>query len=63
LLHGDDAPVADWFERVVEKFHLDRRSVRLLFDEHERTFTQDRRVVFAEFGLCDPRPRGKEDRC
>ena len=65
VLHGHDAPVADWLGRVIERFGLDRRSLRLLHDEHERTFTQDRRVVFAEFGLPtdESRPGGGEVSC
>ena len=56
LLHGDDAPMTDWLGRVVERFDLDRRTVRLLFDEHEQTFTGDRRAVNDEFGLSVGRP-------
>lgn len=65
LLHGADAPVANWLPRVVERFNLDDRSVRLLYDEHEETFTRDRRTMNAEFGLSMGRPRteGGEDRC
>jgi hypothetical protein len=51
LLHGDDAPIADWRARVLTRFRLAHRSVRLLYDEHERTFTQHRTTVFDEFGL------------
>jgi hypothetical protein len=51
LLHGDDAPIADWHPRVLARFRLDTHLVRFLYDEHERTFTQDRAAVFAEFGL------------
>ena len=65
VLHGDDAPMADWLERVVDRFDLDRRSIRLLFDEHEQTFTQDRRAVNAEFGLSigPSRHEGGQARC
>ena len=64
LLHGHDAPIADWLGLVVERFDLDRRKVRLLFDEHERTFTGDRRAVNAEFGLSvgRTRPEGEAPR-
>lgn len=37
ILHGDDWPRADGLERVLVAFALDRRLVRVLFDEHERT--------------------------
>lgn len=65
LLHGHDAPVAGWLERVVGRFNLDRREIKLLFDEHERTFTVDRRAVNAEFGLSvdGSRPEGGEAGC
>ena len=51
LIHGDDAPIADWGARVLARFHLDPRSVHFHDTEHERTSTQDRTTVFAEFGL------------
>jgi hypothetical protein len=50
-LHGADAPVADWLERVGRRFGLAGRSVELFIDEHERTFSEDRRAVNHEFGL------------
>ena len=53
LLHGDDAPIADWHPRVLARFRLDTHPVRFLYDEHRRTFTQDRATVFAEFELPD----------
>lgn len=62
VLHGDDAPVGDWPGRVAGRFGLDRRSLRLLLDEHERTFTQDRRAVSEELGIPigPPGPEGTE---
>src|SRR4051812_26955599 len=30
ILHGDDAPVADWQERIVRAFHLEDRAYRFL---------------------------------
>jgi hypothetical protein len=64
LLHGADAPVADWLGRVVRRFHLDRRSLKLLSDEHEQTFSEDRRAINEEFGLSMvyPRTEGGEAR-
>ena len=53
-LHGKDAPVSDWLARVIRRFHLDRRSVRAVFDEHERMLPSDRRLVEGTLGL---RPR------
>ncbi len=65
ILHGADAPVADWLPMVVERFNLNARTVRLLHDEHEETFIEDRRAVNAEFGLSTGRPviDGEVDRC
>jgi hypothetical protein len=65
VLHGDDAPVADWLGRVVGRFGLAGRSVKLVMDEHEQTFSEDRRAVNDEFGLSVGRPRTEdgEARC
>ena len=51
ILHGEDSPCTDWLERVVLAFRLDRRSVRVLFDEHERTMAEDRRRVLEVLGV------------
>ena len=65
VLHGHDAPVADWLERVIERFDLDRRSLRPLYDEHEETFPHDRRAVYSELGFPLARQVGEvgEARC
>jgi hypothetical protein len=50
--------------RVVRQFGLAARSVKLLVDEHEQTFSEDRRAINDEFGLsirC-PRTEGGEAR-
>ncbi len=41
ILHGDDAPIADWTCRVLESFGLTGRPHRFLFDEHERMLPGD----------------------
>ena len=51
ILHGEDSPCTDWLERVVLAFRLDRRSVRVLFDEHERTMAEDRKRVLEVLGV------------
>jgi hypothetical protein len=51
IFHGNDAPVSDWVPMVVRKFDLNRRSVRVLFDEHERMLAEDRSMVNEIFGL------------
>ena len=53
-LHGKDAPFSDWLARVIRRFDLDRRSVRVVYDEHERMLPSDRRLVEGTPGL---RPR------
>jgi hypothetical protein len=42
IFHGDDAPVPHWVPMVVSKFNLNWRSVKVLFDEHERMLPEDR---------------------
>ena len=65
LLHGEDAPVANWLERVVERFTLDGRAVELQHSERHETVTRQRRAVNAAFGLSigHPRTEGGEERC
>lgn len=56
ILHGDDAPVPDWPERVLVGFGLDRRSVSVLYDEHERMLGEDRRRLSEALGVTgEPR--------
>ena len=43
ILHGDDAPIADWLGRVVERFDLDRRTVRLFLGRARAHDAGDRR--------------------
>jgi hypothetical protein len=65
LLHGDEVPVSDWLERVVEQFILDGRAVALQYSEHYETISRHRRAVNAEFGLSivPSRTGGKEESC
>ena len=42
ILRGNDSPCADWLERMIVGFDLDRRSATILFDVHERTMGDDR---------------------
>lgn len=65
LLHGDDAPVANGLERVVERFRLDGRPVEFQISEHHETVPKHRRAVNDEFGLSIGRPRTEdgEGRC
>jgi hypothetical protein len=51
VFHGGDAPVPDWVPMVVTTFDLTRRSVRVLFDEHERMLPEDRSRVNETLGL------------
>lgn len=54
ILHGDDWPCPDGLERVMVAFGLDRRLARALFDEHERTIDQERRLVARALGVATP---------
>jgi hypothetical protein len=51
IFHGNDSPVPDWVPMVVRKFDLNRRSVKVLFDEHERMLPEDRSRVNEGSGL------------
>jgi hypothetical protein len=51
IFHGKDAPVADWLPMVVRKFDLDRRMVKIAFDEHEQMIPEDRMKVSWVLGL------------
>jgi predicted transport protein len=59
ILHGNDSPCPDWLERVILSFHLDRRSVKSLFDEHERTMAEDRATVSEVLGVEEETKPGK----
>ncbi len=48
---GDDAPVADWREKLIEGFRLGARSHRFLFDEHERMLPGDPERVEEALGI------------
>jgi hypothetical protein len=50
VLHGNDSPCPAWLKRVVFAFRLDRRSVHVLFDEHEWMLAADRRKVLVVLG-------------
>ena len=49
----------DWLPMVLRKFDLERRLIKVLFDEHEVTFTSDRLKVWEIFGL-EERDRGMD---
>ncbi len=51
ILHGHDAPVTDWRERLIESFHLERRDHRFLYDEHERMLPGDPERVEEALGV------------
>lgn len=51
ILQGADAPRPDWLVQVCRRFDLDRRSVGVLYDEHETTFAEHRREVLDALGL------------
>jgi hypothetical protein len=41
ILHGDDSPIPDWTEAVVQAFGLHGRRFKPLFDEHEQRLPGD----------------------
>jgi hypothetical protein len=41
ILHGDDSPIRDWKEAVIESFNLQGQRLRPLFDEHEQQLPYD----------------------
>jgi hypothetical protein len=60
IFQGNDAPVSDWIPMVVRKFDLNRRFVKVCFDEHERMLPDDCSRVNKIFGLESG--RGKIDK-
>ena len=63
ILHGRDAPVSDWLARVIRRFDLDRLSVRVVFDEHERMLPSDRRLMAKVLGQRPGRAGRVRPRC
>jgi hypothetical protein len=61
ILHGRDAPMKEWLPIVLQKFDLERRSVKVLFDEHEVMFTSDRRKIREILGLEERHTRMDRD--
>jgi hypothetical protein len=49
-LHGDDASVPDWQQRVFRAFRLGERAHRFLFDEHEWMLQGDPERVESALG-------------
>ena len=45
VLHGDDAPIADWLIIVIRRFRLEGSPHQVLFDEHGRMLPGDSRTV------------------
>ena len=52
ILHGEDAPVANWLPQVIAAFQLEGRPIRVLSDEHERTLSDDRWRVEEALGIA-----------
>ena len=51
IFHGKDSPVPDWVPMVVRKFDLNRRSVKVIFDDHEQMLAENRMRVNEALGL------------
>lgn len=58
ILHGNDAPIPHWLPRVIRRFDLERCSIRVVYDEHERMLDADRWMVEEALGrrLTSPSP-------
>ncbi|MGO9916044.1 MAG: hypothetical protein ACLQIB_15225 [Isosphaeraceae bacterium] len=50
--HGNDAPRADWLEKVIRSFDLDSRAVKPMYDEHETMCAEDRLKVMEALGIA-----------
>lgn len=53
VLHGGDSPRTDWLVPVLLAFALERQTVRVLYDEHERMIREDRMTVLSVLGSGD----------
>jgi hypothetical protein len=51
LLHGGDAPVADWLPHVIRCFHLGDVAVELVGTEHESMAPRDLAAVEEALGV------------
>lgn len=51
IIHGDDAPVANWLKLVKVKFRLTKVKVTPEFTEHERMIGDDPRAVEKALGV------------
>lgn len=52
VCHGNDAPVGNWKTRVRRAFGLDACPLKAIFDEHEHTLEDDRRIVEETLGIA-----------
>jgi hypothetical protein len=51
VLHGDDAPVPDWQGRLIDSFHLEGRTHKFLYDDHERMLPCDIKRIEVALGI------------
>jgi hypothetical protein len=61
ILHGNDAPVSGWRDKVIRRFDLDRRSTKVVYDEHETMLVGDRARVIETLGISLPEIRREGD--
>jgi hypothetical protein len=54
--HGDDSPLPDWTEAVIQAFNLQGRRVEPRFDEHEQRLPDDARALARVLGPFLARP-------
>ena len=61
ILHGTDAPLSRWRDHVVRHFMIDRRAVKVMFDEHETMLAGDRKKVIEILGIALPELEQESD--
>jgi hypothetical protein len=57
ILHGNDAPIACWQDKVIRRFDLDCRSIKVLQDTHETMLPDKREKVMNILGIDLPEIR------
>jgi hypothetical protein len=63
VCHGNDAPVGNWKTRVRRAFGLESLPLKAIFDEHETTLEEDRRMVESVLGIAIGRAGGPATGC
>jgi len=61
ILHGNDSPITRWQDKVIRRFDLDRRSIKVVYDEHETMLGEDRAKVIETLGISLPEIQQESD--